>query len=434
MIIRTFFTNLAILLITFATSVLTARILGPVGRGELALVLLYPQLITALTLMGGDRAIAVLAGRGELGRPMATIVKLTLLLSIPAIGLGYATVIWRVSDTHLADLATLYLTYAPAVIFFVFVTFLFNGTGNFIGYNLVRLGFYFVNIVFLFAIWVTAPMKSLDWVVLANLASGYGGLALAILLLRGFHYFPNLSNESAKTNDVKNVLRLALPFALPAALSQVSVSIYQIVLEHQLGVGPLGLYVVFFSYSRILAPVGSAIATDVFYQGITGENRDIARISRSSLIIYIFCALPLWAVAWWLIPLIYGQDFKVDLWVIAFLLISCIFALLADSLTEFLKGHKKVRADIWGRVIYLVTVGGLGWSLASLWGLIGIAFAMALADFLRYGYLLVHVGRLTGQVAGKFWRVTRSDIAALIGSGRMALVQVKKWRCRYISA
>jgi O-antigen/teichoic acid export membrane protein len=293
-------------------------------------------------------------------------------------------------------------------------------------FNLVRLGFYFVNLALLLAVWAAAPTMSLDWVVMANLASVYGALAFAAWLLQGFRYSSGSSNETAKTNDVKNVLRLGLVFALPAALAQFSGSIYQIILEHHLGVKPLGLFVVYFTYSRILSPVGSAIASHVFYHGITGEDRDIAHICRLSLIIYIGCSLPLWLIAWWLIPMIFGPGFVVDLWGIAFLLVSCLFALLADSMAEFLKGHKKVRADTEGRVIYLVTVGILGWWWVTLWGLIGMAFAMVLADILRYAYLVGYVGRFTGQFVGEFWRVTRLDVAALIISGRMVFLGPRK--------
>ena len=428
MIVRTLWANLAIQMITFATSVLTARILGPVGRGELALVLLYPQLVAGISFLGVDRAVAVLGGRGALARPIATLMKLVLLLSFPAMALGYATVTWRVADEHLSRLATMYLTYVPAVYFFMIVSYLFNGTGDFARFNVVRLGFYSVNFALLFTIWMIAPATSLDWVVLANLVSVYGGFALAVWLLRDFRYSSGSINGTEKMSDVNSVLCLAIIFAIPAALAQFCGSIYQIILEYKMGVLPLGLFVVCFSYSRILSPAGGAISTHVFYHGIAGEDRDIARICRLSLIIFILCSFPIWVISWWLIPLIFGRDFVVDLWVIAFLLISSTFSLLADSMAEFLKGHKKVRADSLGRVIYLITVGLLGWWFVTLWGLIGMAFAIAFADILRYGYLVSHVRRFTGQFAYEFWKVSRSDIAMLIDRGRLVFVGALKWR------
>src|SRR5258708_16565435 len=83
MIVRTVWTNLAIQAMTFATSVLTARILGPVGRGELALVLLYPQLVAGIALMVVDRAVSVLRCRGSFPRPVPTIINLPIPPSLP---------------------------------------------------------------------------------------------------------------------------------------------------------------------------------------------------------------------------------------------------------------------------------------------------------------------------------------------------------------
>src|SRR5258708_23596435 len=186
MIVRTVWTNLAIQAMTFATSVLTARILGPVGRGELALVLLYPQLVAGIALMGVDRAVAVLSGRGRFARPVTAIIKLAMLLSIPAMGAGDAVLTWRVADPHLSGLATIYLAYVPAVYFFTLAVYLFNVTGDFVRFNVVRLGFYVLNLIVLISIWLVAPFAALDWVVVANLVSVYGGLALAGWLLRGF--------------------------------------------------------------------------------------------------------------------------------------------------------------------------------------------------------------------------------------------------------
>ena len=185
MIIRTLSANLAIQLTTFATSVLSARILGPVGRGELALVLLYPQLVAGVGLLGVDRAVAILSGNRELSRPASAIGKLVLLLSFPVMATGYAVVHWRVSDIHLAGLATLYLAYVPAMFFFLLAVSLFNGVGDFQRFNLARLSYYLINLVLVLVIWWAAPilMDLLDWVVFANLVSVYGVLALALGML-----------------------------------------------------------------------------------------------------------------------------------------------------------------------------------------------------------------------------------------------------------
>jgi O-antigen/teichoic acid export membrane protein len=428
MIVGTLWTNLAIQAITFATSVLSARILGPIGRGELALVLLYPQLVAGIALLGVDRAIAILGGRGELARPMTTVVKLALLLSIPAMAAGYATVSWRVADAHLVGLATMYLAYAPAMYFFTLVVFLFNGSGDFVRFNRVRLGFYVANLALVLAIWAVAPTRALDWVVLANLASAYAALAMAVWMLRGFKHLENGGATASGKGDMLTVLGMAVAFALPLTLAQLSASAYQIALEYRMGVGALGLFVVYFSYSRLLSPVGSAIGSHVFHLGIAGKGRDIARIFRQSLVVYLICAVPLWLVAGWLIPLVFGRDFVVDGGAVGLLFLSSLFALLANSMAEFLSGRKKIGADTSGQGIYLFTLAALCWWLVPAFGLGGMALSLAIADLFRCGYLVVQVSRETELGSGEFWRFTRTDVAALVQAGGRVLHGFFAWR------
>ncbi len=430
MIVRTLWANLAIQVMTFATSVLIARTLGPIGRGELALVLLYPQLVANIAFLGVDRAVAVLSGRGELALPIIMIVKLVLLFSVPAMVAGYVTVSWRVADAHLVELATMYLIYVPAMYFFLLVVSLFNGTGDFARFNQVRLGFYAINFVAVFAIWAVHSTTDLhlDWMVIANLLSVYGALALAVWLLRGYTQTVDSSVIGARKGDVRAVLGLATVFALPVVLAHVSNSAYLIALEHLMGVGALGFFVVFFSYSRLLSPLGSAVGAHVFRFGIAGEKRDIARIFRMSLLVYLGCTLPLWLIADWLIPFIFGQDFVVDNGTVGMLFVSCLFALLADSMAEFLNGQKKVAADIAGRITYLVTLAVLGaWLVPSL-GLIGMASAMAVGDMLRCVYLVSRVSCNTERAAGEFWCVTRVDISDLLHVCKRALHGIFVWR------
>src|ERR1035437_1591561 len=56
--IGTFFTSLSIQACGVVTGILTARILGPTARGELATVMLWPIILSNLGLMGSNWALA----------------------------------------------------------------------------------------------------------------------------------------------------------------------------------------------------------------------------------------------------------------------------------------------------------------------------------------------------------------------------------------
>lgn len=412
--------NFVIQAMTLATSVLTARLLGPHGRGELALVLLYPQLIAGIAFLGVDRAVAVLGGRGDLRSPFATIAKLVLLFSVPAILAGYIAVTWRVTDPHLAGLSTMYLAYVPATYFFMLAVNLFNGIGDFYRFSAARLWFYGSNLSLVLSIWLVASENFLDWIVVANLISAYSAFVVALWLMR--RGFPR-SEQAGTPNrgEVQAVVRLSLVFAVPVMLYNISNSAYQVLLEHSMGVEPLGLFVVYFAYSRLLAPLGSAIGFHVFHIGIAGKSVDMSRMHRQSLLIYLVCSVPLWLLAEWLIPFVFGRGFVANTWATALLFVSCICAFLADSMAEFLRGRRQVRADINGRLIYLGALGTLGVALMLPLGLLGLALAMAGGDVLRSVYLASRVGRETGQETGEFWRVSWKDVVELFNRGKRML-------------
>jgi antigen flippase len=417
MIVSTIRVNLAIQVIAFATSIMLARILGPTGRGEFALVLLYPQLVAGIAFMGVDRGVAILSGRGELTRPVETINKLVVIFSIPAILAGYSIILWRVPGDHLESLAKLYLLYVPAVYFFLLVTSLLNGKGDFVRFNQTRLGFYLINFALVLVIWLTglANLPQLDLLIMANLSAVYGVMALSILMLRELKTTSLRSKQVVQSKgDVRNVLSIAILFMLPITLAQLSSFAPQIALEHSMDIQALGFFVVYLSYSRLLSPIGSSINSYIFHLGITGAKEDVARIFRLSMLVYLACAFPFWLLAGWLIPIFFGRTFVVDGDTIGAMLISTLFTLLADSMAEYLNGKRKVVPDIIGRILFLITLAILGICWVQSYGLFGIALAMVIGDMIRCCILVTQVSFEIKRPLKEFWQITRVDIYSII--------------------
>lgn len=84
------------LALTFAASVVTARLLGPQLRGELAVMIAIPSLVAALGLMGGDTANLYFAGRSRgahaavVGFALAHAAVIALVVALPLALLGLA--------------------------------------------------------------------------------------------------------------------------------------------------------------------------------------------------------------------------------------------------------------------------------------------------------------------------------------------------------
>ena len=414
-------TNFAIQLFTFATSVMIARVLGPTGRGELALVLLYPQLIANIALFGVDRAIPIMAGRNELANPIKMIVKLVILLTLPAIAGAWVLIDWQVSDTRLNNLSRLYLLYIPAMQFFVIVVAMFNGVGDFGRFNRARLVFYLLNAIFVAAVWVSVPLPvpTLELIIFVHLAAVFGVLLYCVWLLRGFKL--RAQPTSYAPVGVGAVFSLAVMFAFPLALAQFNTLAYQILVEHWMGVQALGIFIIFITYTRLLSPIGSAVSSQLFRFGIVGSHEDIARISRLSLIVYVTGIIPLFVLGPLFLPLIFGSDFVFDTAVVSVLFLSTLFCMLADSLAEYLYGQRKVLEDIIGRLFYVIALILLSVVLVPKHGLFAMAISMAGADLVRWMWLTGRSAGLTNQRFTMFFRVGRNDFIELFREARAKL-------------
>jgi len=411
MIADTLRTNLAIQAITFATSVIVARLLGPTGRGELALVLLYPQLVTTMALLGIDRAVAVMAGRGELAQPVRTIIKLVLMLLLPTMATAWIAISWRIDDSHLAYLAKLYMLYAPTTHFFVMMVAMYNGLGDFSRFNRARLGFYVLNILLVGVIWVSAPLSlpTLELVLLANFVSAFGGWLYSIWLLRKFKSNEPHETEFSARRGIDGVMSQAMVFAFPLALAQFNGVAYQIIVEYSTDVTALGMFVVLYTYSRLLSPIGGAVCSHIFRFGIADDQRDIARLFRFSLVVYFCCIVPLWLLAPLLIPLIFGSTFVYNIKVIGALLMSALFSMLADSLAEYLNGQRLGFPDTVGRLLYITTLGLTALFFGADLTLFSIAIAMATGDLARCVWLVQRVASATGCRASCFINFQPND-------------------------
>lgn len=404
--------NLVIQGLTFGSSVLLARILGPQGRGELAIVLLYPQLIAAICMFGVDRAVAVRAGRGELPRPVATIATLSVIGASLAAVTAYGVVRWKVDDPRLAVLSTLYLAYIPPYFFYLLTALLFNGLGDFTRFNWVRLGFYAANLVLLALIWLTQPAPALSWTLAANLTAVYAAFLLALLMLRG------VPTPAEGPVSLAPVLRMAAPFALPATLAHLWAVVHQVVLENRAGALELGTFVVLFSFSRLVAPLAGAVNSRVFHLGIRGAAHDIASLYRRSAVVFIVCATALAVLAPWVIPVVFGSGFEVSAAVMAPLALAAVLAQCADSMGEFLKGRALVGTETRALALALSVAVVLGWFLVPRWGLAGMAWALAAAETLRCTMLTARAAQVSQTPLAQFWRIGSRDLAQLLATAR----------------
>ena len=408
-------TNIFIQLLTLLTSVLTARLLGPLQRGELALVLLYPMLIANITIMGFEKTVAFMTGRGLVEKPLRMIRKIILLLVLPSIVSAFILIKLRISDSHLVTLALIYTIFIPLNQLFVLLVAMLNGTGNFILYNKVRLINYAMNcalIALVFFVSESSFLINIDKVQLILLSNMLASMTALIALSVSSTIRTQAVNEKNNFTDTKTLLSIssvAMMYMIPQALGYFNTIAYQIYVAHWANLEQLGTIVVMISYTRMLAPFGSAAAAHLLHEGIHETKTDIARSFRMCIVAYLVGSMLLLLLSSYSIPILFGSSFKTDANIVALLLTSSLLSMSSDGLAEYLNGNKNPSADTIGRVLHLVTTLILIYIFAPILGILGIALAMTCSDLIRLVWLVIKTSIFINLPVLIFFRLRKSD-------------------------
>lgn len=166
----------------------TAWLLGPAGKGELAICLIFAQLLVLGLGFGVDMGCAYYAGskREQLGTVLGTQIVAYAVTATTVAVLGIACLnsslpfVQKVPYTALACA----IAFALTQLFFVFMTVLFMGLGRITHYNIARIGNQAITLIFLLgACWVIPNVTVA--VIAYVLGSLLAGIFLLLVLMHG---------------------------------------------------------------------------------------------------------------------------------------------------------------------------------------------------------------------------------------------------------
>lgn len=410
MIITTTATNLLILSINFVTSILAARLLGADGRGALALVLLYPQTIAVLGLLGTDRSVSIVGGKNKLNNLMASTISLTLLISVPVMSIIFFVITMQIADATLARLSWLYTFYVPPLYFFMLSTAWFNGTGHFFEYNVSRFSYYGSNIILILCFWA-ANMPLLDSFVVANLSSVYVSMLVSWGLLLKVQPIKKINLFKDVLNDCFAIATKASIFVLPAILAVISAKLDQIILINLIDVNLIGIFVVYVAFSRLIGPIANAVNVNVFHASIVHTHKlELDRTIRISIFTYFIFLVLMGLTGSIVINFLYGDAYTEYLGSARLLLFSSFFYFSSQLFNEIMKGKSKVNQDVISHILYIFLIIPLGYFLVPRWSILGMAIAMVIADAARFLYLLAVICQELENNARRLLLINKNDL------------------------
>ncbi|MHB8173613.1 MAG: lipopolysaccharide biosynthesis protein [Nitrospirota bacterium] len=386
----TFLTSASIQGLTVLQGVITARMLGPAGKGEFAAIILWPNIFAGLGIAGVNMALARRAGKSEDHKPLvrAAIISagvtggLTMLLC----GLSLPFLIPQ-SLHEILPAAYLFLLFIPVNHMTMNLLGIDQGRGNFRLLNIARGLLYPVFLLGLLLCYFLAHDR-VFWVTVALLAAN--AIVVAVrLLCAGME----LQHGGAHIKTA-GILREGFPFFGASILMILYLQFDKTLVVWLLPAVQIGLYAVAFSAASVLSSLNQTIGVVTFTEaarrepgtGFPALAQALRRGAMLSVIggVILGLALPL------LLPFVYGRAFSRAV-PLAQLLLPCVILYgLADILNQDLRGHGKPIAGVTSRIAGLAMIGAVSFFLAGRMGAAGIAIGVIAGETVSFiGMLFV---------------------------------------------
>jgi O-antigen/teichoic acid export membrane protein len=378
-------TGVLLQLVLAASGVLSARMLGPHDRGQLALLTLIPSLIAQLGGLGLPLAVTqfVAVDPGAKSRVIRAVVRpaiaQALVLTVVHVAVVGVVVIGGTHEVITAGLVTLatipfqfLLGYSLAVL---------QGEQRFLPFNVLRSGPTVLYAFLLGAAWAVGA-TSLALVALLSVAPlGISGTVAFVLVRR-----EPRDNASENTDAIpfRELLRFGLRSFLGSVSPIDSFRLDQLIVAAMFSSSQLGVYVVgsaFMNLNRFIAQSIGMVAAPRVASEVTPDARRRA-IWNVTLIAAVFCCAAtglLLAVIPGLLPAIFGAQFSGAVSVAELLVATSFVMGLRRVLTDAARGAGRPTLGGVAEVTSLIALAPAVAIFASRNGLVGVALALLLS-------------------------------------------------------
>lgn len=408
----------------FVTGMLSARLLGPAGRGELAAIQVFPTMVAALGVLGVTEALVYFTARepSEGGRWFASGMALTILSSIPfALGAYLLMpVVLRAQTPAVVDAARFYLLIVLLSATVGLFTFPMQGLGKIARWNIMRLLPALVWLIVLLLAWVRnaadAPGLARSYLL------GYAALALPFALMA----LPRLARPlHVEPRRWRPLLGYGLPTVLAFVPAMLNVRLDQMLMAAFLSPESLGLYAVAVSWSGALLRVLLQAIASVLVPRIAAEKQGPARQSarlgqgaRFGVATVVPALLVLALITPLVLPLLFGRAYSRAIPAALVLLAAASFDAFSGILRAGLRGLGYPGDVLWGELLGLaVTAVCLALLLKPL-DLMGAAIASLASYFVVMIVLAQRVIRRTPLRCSDLLLPRASEVTATLSRAR----------------
>lgn len=371
----TFTTSFVIQACTVLQGIIVARLLGPVGKGELAAVILWPTIFASFGLAGIPIAIAKISAKSDdpssIARSAIILALITSTISSIACYISLPLLIPE-AENHLIPFARFFILAIPLTRVVINSISIDQGRGNFKHFNLNRVIANPIYVALLFFLWML-DIREVRWCAMALLAGYLSAVVVWLFLAVRKYVF------IGKLYSLLSIIKQSIRFSLAGLFQQIYLHVDKILMLWLLGTRYLGLYTVALSASGVMGSITGAAGMVSFTMAAQAEEgggfQRLAKTFRISVLLWMFFGGILAAVMSFALPLVFGRDFAEAINPARMLIIGSAFAGLSNMLEQAVRGQGKAFIGLEGRLAGLILMAISGIILAKTMGLVGVCLA-----------------------------------------------------------
>ncbi len=414
--------NLTAALMGIVTGVVSARALGPDGRGELAVMILWPSLIATVVDLGISEAITLRTAKAPDAAFAHFGVGIWIALAGSVIGVltGYAATpyLLRADQQQLLTDSYWAQLYIPLSLLANVSLGSLLGLQRFRAVAAVRIG----------------TGTSYLVVMLLVVAAGYGSprtLMLLTVASRGVPFplcLPFLVSAfrgrgKAKRRELVEQLRDGAHQQMAKLAAVLSGAEDRALAALRLSSASIGHWQIASSMTVVMPFISQALSQQLYAVVATGTS-DQAKLTQRAYMRSIALtgavaalAVPILPLA---IPLVYGQDFSLAVAPATIVTFAAVFGAGAMTLSAGARGAQRTGICVASEVAGIAAMGAIGWVLAQRYGGIGLAIAY-LAGRMVSLLFLVAAWRTIGLRSRELLPPPRRFLAAVMAEWRAAV-------------
>jgi len=393
------------LVVNVGTGVITARVLGPTGRGEFAAVSLWLLIPPMLAVSGLHNSVIYLTGREpkEANSVAAAGLIAATLAFLPIAATCFVLLPWLMHSyrPEIVGLARLILVLSIVNVWSVMSRQGLLAVKNFRAYNIAGFGMAFLYLVLLLGLVILGAISPRS----AALAP-WAGTTIAVMLtvqqlVKNWHW-----RALRPLSRMQALLRYGMKAAPSDVVTVLNSTSDRLVLVALVPAAEFGVYAVAVSFARLLYVVQTAVSTVMLADlaGKTPREMEIFvhRTFRLLLWLLVVGCATLYLFDTQLLSAVYGSEFAQAAPAFRILLfegaVTCISQMLIQA---YLAAEKPSLPSLLQVVSFSLGLAGMI-ALAPIYGAIGAASALAAASTLRFVLLLANLHRIGLRLPNPF--------------------------------